>query len=318
VQPHDFDGDGWTDVLVIHHSGPKQVLHNDAGTALSVAAVLDDLRHERRDSHDCAWGDVDQDGAPDAYCAKGAQHGEVRKWNELWMQGPTGVFEDRAAEYGVQDVWGRGRRPSFIDLDHDPYPDLFVGNETNRRDGRPTPNRTFLNVQGKRFREVRLGLTHEMGSECVQVVDIDGDGWDDLVLCGVERFSVFLRRGDRFVPRNTALGVSSEEAAWARVVDVSGDGRLDIVVVRKESARVQLGRADGAFGKVRSRARLEAGNGLAVGDIGHPLGAGVCRRCQRGRRAAPEPWQRHPLAPGVARRRTGWMRRRGRIVRLRR
>lgn len=268
IQPEDYDDDGWTDVLVIHHGGPKEILHNDAGTGLSVAAVLVDERHGRRDSHDCAWEDVDEDGMPDLYCTKGSQHGSVnRKWNELWIQGPPGVFVDRAAEYGVEDLLGRGRRATFLDLNHDRYPDLFVGNETLRRDGRPTPNRTFLNVDGERFREVRVGLTHEIGSECVQAVDLDGDGWDDLVLCGADRLTVFLRRHGRFVPRNGTFGVSPADAAWAHVEDLSGDGRLDIAVVKEASVQVQLGRRDGTFGPVVFHARLRAGHGLAIGDI---------------------------------------------------
>lgn len=267
VQPQDYDGDGWTDVLVIHHSGPKQLLRNDQGRGLSIATVLEDERHGRSDSHDCAWADVDRDGDPDVYCTKGAQRGRVRKWNELWIQGPTGVFEDRAAEYRVEDHLGRGRRPVFLDLNGDRYPDLFIGNESHRRDGRPTPNRTFVNVGGERFQEVDVGLTLEIGSHCVQAVDVDVDGLDDLILCSDDALVIYLRRGDRFVPATAELGVSPDKAKWAIATDLNGDERPDLAVVRKDRAQVQLGEPGGTFGPVRWQADLEAGNALAVGDL---------------------------------------------------
>ena len=36
----------------------------------------------------------------------------------------------------VVDMYGRGREATFIDSNHDAYPDLFVGNDFPRSDGR--------------------------------------------------------------------------------------------------------------------------------------------------------------------------------------
>jgi hypothetical protein len=80
---------------------------------------------------------VNVDCRDDLYCAKGAHGGTVEKWSELWIQRRDGTFVDRARAYGVQDVWGRGRRVAFLHLNRDRYPDLFVGNDTPRRDGGP-------------------------------------------------------------------------------------------------------------------------------------------------------------------------------------
>ena len=131
---HDFNGDGWDDVLIVRHNeAPARLYRNDGGT---FAEVNWGLFHQpgipenpdEADRHDCAWADVDLDGRSDVYCTLGAEHGTVTKTNELWMQHADGTFVDRAAEYGVTDPLGRGRHATFIDVNRDPYPDLYVGN----------------------------------------------------------------------------------------------------------------------------------------------------------------------------------------------
>jgi FG-GAP-like repeat len=272
IHPHDVNHDGWPDLLLGRHAGAAELYVNQpsagvtAGFALAYRFI--DTIHDRKDRHGCDWGDVNLDGRDDLYCAKGAHGGTVKKWNELWIQRRGGTFVDRARAYGVQDVWGRGRRVAFLDLNRDRYPDLFVGNDTPRRDGRPSPNRTFVNVHGTRFREVRLGLTRETGAECVQVLDVNHDGRDDLLTCGVDdlQLDVRLPRGG-FVDRGDALDVPSVSAVWARIEDVNRDGRRDLLVERTHRLTIQLRLPSGRFGPVVYRRRLHAGVGFAVGDI---------------------------------------------------
>jgi VCBS repeat protein len=267
IQVRDYDDDGWDDLLLMHHSGPTQLMHNTGGGGFELATRLVDTIHEKKDRHDCAWGDVNQDGMDDIYCTKGAHLGTAMKWNELWMQGPAGTYTDEAAAYGVTDRWGRGRLAAFIDLNHDAYPDLFVGNEYPRHDDKWSPDRTYLNVGGEFFTEVRMGLTREIGARCAQVLDVDGDGWDDLLLCGKIHLFVFLRKGGRFVQNASALGVAPEGARSARIARLDVNDRLDLVVVRQGQLEIQHGRRDGTFGPVRDRWLLRNGTGLAVGDV---------------------------------------------------
>jgi hypothetical protein len=275
VAPHDYDDDGWVDLLLMHHAGPAQVMHNERGAGFEVVATLRDTIHERNDRHGCAWGDVNQDDLDDIYCTKGAHKGTQEKWNELWIQGPAGVFTDQAAAFGVEDHWGRGRLAAFLDINHDAYPDLFVGNEYPRADGRWTPNRTFVNVSGKRFEETRMGITRELGAECVQVVDVDGDGDDDMIVCGHDELFVFLRRGGQFVQRAEELGVSTDRARGVLVARLNGDDRLDIVIVRKHQVTIQRGNPDGTFGEPLEHWHLFEGTSVAVGDVDGVNGADV-------------------------------------------
>ena len=71
--------------------------------------------------------------------------GRRTKKNELWIQQADGTFVDRAASWKVTDPFGRGRQVAFFNLNGDRYPDLFVGNDYPRQDGKPSPNRVFVN-----------------------------------------------------------------------------------------------------------------------------------------------------------------------------
>ena len=260
----DVNADGWDDVLIGHHgSRPAELFQNQpqGDTTLGFEPVLRlvDTIHERPDRHGCVFGDPNVDGLLDILCAKGAQQGLAEKWNELWIQGPAGTWTDRAHAWGVEDHWGRGRHPVWIDLNHDRYPDLFIGNDTPRQDQHTTPNRTYVNVGGTHFREVDMGITRQDGSMCAQVVDVNGDGWDDILLCGDKEIFLYLRQGDRFVRANDRFGVPTGPLAnGAQIVDVSGDGIDDLVVVHLDSLEIRLGARGRAFRGAGAHARARA------------------------------------------------------------
>jgi VCBS repeat protein len=272
IVPDDYDHDGWTDFLIGHHgSRPAELFHNDhdarRSTGVSVALQLVDTIHDRPDRHGCIMGDPNVDGLTDIFCTKGARQGTAKKWNELWIQGPEGSWTDEAHRWGIEDIWGRGRYPTWIDLNHDRYPDLFVGNDIPRHDNHITPNRTFVNEAGARFREVDMGVTREEGGWCDQSVDVNHDGWDDLLVCGRYELYLYVREGDHFVRENVAYDVPTTQTEVARIEDVSGDGVLDLVMVHPRSLEVRLGDANGRFSDLVYVQPLGHGHGLAIGDI---------------------------------------------------
>jgi hypothetical protein len=269
VAASDVNADGWTDLVVSRHGWVAALmttrLAGDVPARLATSWRFRDDIHHRVDRHGCAVADVDLDGLPDVYCAKGAHNGTTRKWNELWVQSADGTFTDRAHEFGVEDIWGRGRFPAFLDLDHDPWPDLFVGNDIPRQDRHTTPNRTFAGRDGLRFQQVHLGVTRQVGDVCTIVADVDGDGWDDVLVCGRDRMHLYRRRVAGFRDVTDRFGLPDVLATAARFADLDGDGRLDLVYAQERELTVAMQGAAHRF-SARLHLRLRHGHGLAVGD----------------------------------------------------
>ena len=271
VVPGDVNLDGRPDLLVTRHSAGVPLLYmNVGGRFASPDAALFSLRV---DVHSCAWGDVNVDGRPDLYCVIGASHGTAVKSNRLWIQKADGTFKEQAAAYGVQDPYGRGRAAVFLDVNHDRYPDLFVMNNFQRPDAVPSTNRLYMNDGGTRFHSApEYGVDKELGGQWImpgglRAVDVDGDGWTDLVVCA--RSGIRLYRnvdGTHFADATKAWGLSGN---WldARVADFNRDGRLDIALISPTSFQVQLQKSGGGFATASVRRSVNEGRSLAMGDV---------------------------------------------------
>jgi len=280
VLAYDIDHDGWMDLTISHHGQHVTIYRNEhaEGRSLGFAKVvtLVDTVRGWNDQHACDWADVNGDGLDDVLCTTGADQGTTKKWNQLWIQDPAWTFTNRAYAWGVEDIWGRGRYPAFLDIDHDRWPDLFIGNDAPRLNEHLSPNRTYVNVDGERFREVKLGITHEVGATCAEVTDVNRDGWDDLLVCGNAGLKLYVRRpATGFVDRRAAYGLTTARIHMARLVDVSRDGRKDFVGVAADRLVVQLRKPDGTFGPISTSWPLSRGHGLAVGDIDGRNGADI-------------------------------------------
>jgi hypothetical protein len=222
----DFNGDGHDDLYVTGHDPNDRVWYWSPTGYVPSPFVF-----SISDRHDCDAADVDGDGLLDLYCAVGALEGRGKGYNELWLQGAEGVFVP-AEDFGADDPYGRGRIPVFLDFNHDGWPDIYLTNQASPRvaDHQLNINHLYLNQQDGRFVEVQTGASGVRGHSCAVRGDIDGDGWDDLVVCNDRKPShVYLndRAGDFVEVATPAL------ASWrdARLADVDGDGRVDLVVV---------------------------------------------------------------------------------------
>jgi hypothetical protein len=261
----DVDRDGDADLMIVPHSaGPARLYRNQGGRFTR----MDGGVFAKKDRHDCQWADVDRDGRVDAYCTIGAHKGTGTKSNELWLQRTAGHFTQSAAEWGVADRWGRGRNVAFIDVNHDPYPDLYVGNDFPRQDGIPSPNRLFINTGGTRFRSAsEYGLDHELGAFSVQAVDYDNDGWEDLLVAGKTQVRLYRNQsGQSFADVSRSVGINHGGLS-ARLVDVDGDGPLDFVLIKPDKLLVKYGGPTGALTARTTSVPLTHGARVATGDV---------------------------------------------------
>jgi hypothetical protein len=267
----DYDGDGWPDIFLGRHQAPARLYHNNQDGTFTEVDAGNFPKHDR---HRCATADVNVDGLPDIFCAAGANEGTEVKHDELWIQQPDHTFTDEAGSYGVVDPFGRGRRALFADVNGDGYPDLIVGNDPDRADGLPSPDRLFINIGGAYFIDAPgFGLDREIGAGCLQAGDINLDGYPDVLVCSLNGIRLFENdSGSGFTGRTTALGLSGRprDAVFA---DMDRNGRQDIVDVTDSGLRVWLWR-QGKFRLADSRPVLQPVS-LAVADVNHGGGPDV-------------------------------------------
>ena len=123
--------------------------------------------------------DVDGDGRPDLYFL--TQLGS----NELWRNLGGGRFENVTAAAGVAMENRVSVSATFADLDNDGDPDLYV---TTVRHG----NALFENDGKGHFTDVteKAGLAYSGHSSAALVFDYDNDGWLDLLLVNVGRYTI--------------------------------------------------------------------------------------------------------------------------------
>jgi len=285
----DYNRDGRQDVLIGYHGmGAKLWLNRGARPYARVARKAWPRANGRGlhvDRHDCAWADVDHNRLPDAYCSTGRMIKNVvktRRDNELWLQRRRGEFVEVGTRWGVGDQCGRGRDVEFLNVNGDRWPDLFLGNETQRIDPNDPCNdprnrlpnemgKVFVNVRGTHFRYAPglWSFGAGIGVRCSEVLDFDRDGWDDLLACGEPRTPLRLYRnlrghGFADVTAQHQLGDAVSDAV---VVDFDRDGDKDVVTAAPAGWSLHRNTA-GVFGPAETVGAPTVGEGwsVAVGD----------------------------------------------------
>jgi arylsulfatase A-like enzyme/PKD repeat protein len=291
AEPVDFDSDGDMDLWIGFHDQGGKLWSNDGdGTFSRIAtSAWPKVNAAGRipDRHDCAWADVDQDGRIDAYCTAGRGSNNPVKYdreNELWLQLAPGTFTEVGQQWGVGELCGRSHYAAFLDANGDAYPDLYVGNAPPRDDPSdpcddpknelPTEeSKLFLNEAGEALvPSTTLGIEGYGGVRCAEVVDYDGDGWDDLLLCGTPATYLYRNLGgtgfQNVAPSQGFGGVVTDGAMG----DLDDDGDLDLVTIVWSQLAYRLN-TGGVLGPAVQISSFASGGGRAV-DLGDADGDG--------------------------------------------
>ena len=169
-------------------------------TDITVKSGLD--VNNRRFSFAAAWEDYDNDGDPDLYVAN--DFGRNNLYRNDIAPGTEPRFVDVAASEGAEDS-ASGMSVSWSDYDRDGLMDLYVSNmfsaagsrvtrqdsfkpeaseQVRKRLQRFARGNTLLRRGGNSFEDVSLSARVNMGRWAwgSSFVDLNGDGWDDLVV----------------------------------------------------------------------------------------------------------------------------------------
>jgi hypothetical protein len=232
------------------------------------------------DRHDCSWADVNNDGRLDMFCAVGLTSNSV---NELWIQNADGTFTNRAAAYGITaNTHGRYRTSSFIDVNNDGWPDIFVTRYSGANgdpgnplppEPNPYPNELWINhlaTGGGFTKDTNMGISTvdsagRFNNQCNQSVDYNGDGTRDLLLCTGSGVHLYRNGGAKFTDVAGSLGIGGK---WndAGLTDLNNDGLPDLFEVRDNTLRVMQQTASGTFKQIFSMP-VTLGLNVAAGDF---------------------------------------------------
>jgi Tol biopolymer transport system component len=258
----DLNDDSFDDIIIIRHSPTGELLLLGDGLSVSLTEVM-----EPADRHECDSADVNNDGLTDLYCSVGSGQGSEMGENNLWLQQTDGTYIDEAESWGVTDPYGRGRDVVFLDANNDGLPDLFVSNSGPRTDGEVSANRLFINSGGTTFAPApEFGVDGELPSDCAHRADFNGDGYDDLLVCGLDRVRMYANQAGAGFVDVSAVNGFTRRFMDAEFADIDDDGDLDIAFTTRSSFeihRLDQGVDDGvAFSQA-----VEYGKSVAFGDI---------------------------------------------------
>ncbi len=237
----------------------------------------DTLRFWSQDPHGMAWAQVDGSPEPDLVVVRGGSRGRLQ---DLGIDKDHLVYRYVGrANARFQPVTGllppdpgRGRGAAWVDVDNDGRPELYLTN----RDG--LPSLLFFDPAQGRYqdRAASVGLD-AVCSELGAWVDVDDDGWQDLVSICQEGLFVAHNLGVgafRIVPGDQ-LGLPPDVGGppakgWLRedaiqVLDIDGDDRLDLWLAgvgKERRHRVLLGQPDGGFVDATQRLGLADAQGV--------------------------------------------------------
>jgi enediyne biosynthesis protein E4 len=285
----DVMNQGWQDILLVNgeswpelNSGSATTLklyrnnHNETSTDVTQAAGLSIPMY----GMGVTVGDYDNDGYPDIFVTAVGH-------NHLFHNNGDGTFSDVTRKAGL---WGDERFSTgavWVDYDRDGYLDLFVANYVKWS---PATD-VFCTLDGKRksycnaepykgdsprlYHNNRNGtftdVTRESGvykptakALGVTVVDVDGDGWPDLVLANDGEPDIFFHnnRNGTFEDAGELAGIGYAEtgtphlATGVDAADYDGSGRPSLVFTSAGRAFLYRNEGTGSFYEGRNFFRL--------------------------------------------------------------
>ncbi|WP_462264625.1 VCBS repeat-containing protein [Mucilaginibacter sp.] len=183
---------------------------------------------------DATFLDSNRDGYPDLYVASGGNElpdGSPELADRLYLNDGKGNFKRSAS---LPALLTNKAAVAVADVNHDGYPDIFVGGAPDARQFGKIPASYLLINDGKgAYKPVIIGneLKYAGLLRSAAFADLNQDGWPDLVVAGEWMpVKVFINQKGKLEPQYNAA-MDQLSGWWQRIVlaDADGDGKTDII-----------------------------------------------------------------------------------------
>jgi enediyne biosynthesis protein E4 len=255
VTAADYDGDGWTDLLVTTY-GRLILYHNNHNGTFTDVTNKSGLGEPGLFTS-AVFFDYDNNGTQDLYVAHFAKYNKGLErdcstngiahycypksydpWpSRLFRNNGNGTFTDVSQPSGIGKYPGKSFGVVATDINNDGLLDLFVANDS-------VQNFLFLNKGNGRFEEIALaaGVAYSPEGAArsgmgVDAVDFDQDGYQDLFVANIsrEKFSLYRNQHDTSFddvagPTGIAMATILDTGWGARFFDYDLDGWPDIIM----------------------------------------------------------------------------------------
>lgn len=236
----DVNGDGLEDFFVCGAKGQGGRLFlqkRDAGfTASPDSAVF--LADRNCEEVDARFIDVNGDGFPDLYVASGGNEysGNAPELQDrLYMNDGKGHFTKSTT---LPPLYENKSVVRVADFDKDGHPDIFVGGRANASIYGMPPTSYLLRNDGKgNFSivtdEVIPGLSHIGMVTGATWMDIDKDGWPDLIVTGEWMPPILFKNNHGHFTKEALTSDDVDLSGWwstIKVADINGDGFDDLLL----------------------------------------------------------------------------------------
>lgn len=232
----DFNRDGNLDLFIVNDHGPNQLFKNlDREIFLDISSSANVETYGN--SYGVSWGDINDDGFPDAFIATCHGSNPSLSVKHLLLNNGDETFTDIAPSAGVADSLASWSVVIF-DYDNDGDMDMYVTNSYHApRNGY---NKLYRNDGNNNFTDAAFsaGVNGDFNEDSfgLAVADFDNDGWADMYITDLGHLDrLYHNNGDgTFTDIAASAGILLNNHRAVAVADFNNDGWIDIFTAGRQ------------------------------------------------------------------------------------